>query len=292
VGAAVRLHPLRQIRSDARSKTPHAISRARLNGFRLGRPPALAAGGALPETEPTSDVPCHHRGTFSSAPPTSALGRSRLSTITSFTATARSVRSFARLRAASHHLGTPAAVSRTKSCDPIDARMRIRPRESSLSHPFVTSSFVPPSKGERTAPWLDRAPNAVPAAACDRASRRTQQVIDQRCVRPAFANDTSTTGTHVRSATRCVLRQLARTIRFGWMARFTTPHSLRMRSIRWSSGRVVPVTSTEPSSSDAPVAVLRLPSVRLAPSRGAPPVRMEEEVLREPGRDHLLGGVP
>lgn len=34
-------------------------------------------------------------------------------------------------------------------------------------------------------------------AACGHASRRTQQVIDQRCVRPASANDTTTTGTHV-----------------------------------------------------------------------------------------------
>jgi len=40
--------------------------------------------------------------------------------------------------------------------------MRIRPRESSLSHPFTAASFVPPSQGERAAPWLDRAPNAVP----------------------------------------------------------------------------------------------------------------------------------
>jgi len=49
------------------------------------------------------------------------------------------------------------------SCDLVDARMRIRPRESSLSHPFTAASFLPPSQGEQTAPWLDRAPNAVPA---------------------------------------------------------------------------------------------------------------------------------
>lgn len=49
------------------------------------------------------------------------------------------------------------------SCDLVETRMRIRPRESSLSQPFTAASFVPPSKGERTAPWLDRASNAVPA---------------------------------------------------------------------------------------------------------------------------------
>jgi hypothetical protein len=54
-------------------------------------------------------------------------------------------------------------VSRTMSCDLVETRMRIRPRESSLSHPFAAASFVPPSKGERTAPWLDRACDAVPA---------------------------------------------------------------------------------------------------------------------------------
>jgi len=102
-GAAVRSHPLRAIVSDARSKTPHGFPRS-VEWTRLCRPPALAAGGAFPGRQPTSDVLCRHHGTFSSAPPTSALRRSFvLRRATSFTAAARSVFSSTRLRA----IGSP-----------------------------------------------------------------------------------------------------------------------------------------------------------------------------------------
>jgi hypothetical protein len=103
----------------------------------------------------------------------------------------------ARLRATSHHPRTPSAMSRTMSCDSVETRMRIRPRESSLSRPFASASFVPPHRRVDASYSVARSSlERRSRTACDRTSRRTQQVIDQRCVRPASANDTSTTGTH------------------------------------------------------------------------------------------------
>lgn len=93
----------------------------------------------------------------------------------------------ARLRATSHHPRTPSAVSRTMSCDSVETRMRIRPRESSLSRPFASASFVPPHRRVDASYSVARSsPERRSRTACDRTSRRTQQVIDQRCVRPAF----------------------------------------------------------------------------------------------------------
>jgi len=96
--------------------------------------------------------------------------------------------------------------------------------------------------------------------ACGHASRRTQQVIDQRCVRPASANDTSTTGTHVSFGDLAVSSPCEEPSRC--MARFTTPHALRMQSVQaFRSGRFLPATSTE-------LHPLTLPSPRSA----CPPV--------------------
>jgi hypothetical protein len=89
------------------------------------------------------------------------------------------------------------------SCDLVETRMRIRPRESSLSHPFTASWFVPPSKGERTAPWLDRASNAVPARLAatlhdERNRSSTRDACDQ--LLPTTHRRRAPT---FRSATRC-----------------------------------------------------------------------------------------
>lgn len=110
--------------------------------------------------------------------------------------------------------------------------------------------------------------------------------IDQRCVRPASANDTSTTGTHVSFGDPWVCSPCEEA--HGCMARFTTPHALRMESVpAFRGGRVLPATSTELASSDAPVTALRLPSpgFRL---REETPSHRSEEGLRARGRDHPL----
>lgn len=88
-------------------------------------------------------------------------------------------------------------MSRTMSCDLVETRMRIRPRESSLSHPFIAAWLVAPIVGRPNDSVTRSSLERRSRTACDRTSRRTQQVIDQRCVRPASANDTSTTSTHV-----------------------------------------------------------------------------------------------
>lgn len=108
-------------------------------------------------------------------------------------------------------------------------------------------------------------------AACGHASRRTQQVIDQRCVRPASANDTTTTGTHVSFGDPVLL--LLRAASDAWRV-FTTPHALRVFRFVVRRGRLVPVASTELSPSDAPVTAHRLPS---ALSREEVPLSLEEE---------------
>jgi len=97
--------------------------------------------------EPTSDVPCHRHGTFSSAPPRRSLATAdRLATTRVLHRSDQKRAPPARLRATSHHSRTPSAVSRTMSCDSVETRMRIRPRESSLSRPFASASFVPPHR--------------------------------------------------------------------------------------------------------------------------------------------------
>jgi len=47
---------------------PRAVSRVRLNGYDFADPPRLRLEEPCPEYEPTSDVLCHHHGTFASAP--------------------------------------------------------------------------------------------------------------------------------------------------------------------------------------------------------------------------------
>jgi hypothetical protein len=147
-GAAVRLHPLRQIRSDAPSNPSHGhYPDARLNGFDIADPPRLRLEEPFPEYEPTSDVLCHRHGTFSSAPPRRSLATAdRLATTRVLHRSNQKRAPPARLRATSHHSRTPSAVSRTMSCDSVETRMRIRPRESSLSRPFAPASFVPPHR--------------------------------------------------------------------------------------------------------------------------------------------------
>lgn len=127
--------------------------------------------------EPTSDVLCRHHGTFSSAPYRRArYDAYRLATSSVLHRSGQKRAFSARLRAASHHLRTPSAVSRTMSCDLVETRMRIRPRESSLSHPFTAASCVPPaSKRGATTPWLRSSLERRSRAACDRTSRRTQR---------------------------------------------------------------------------------------------------------------------
>jgi hypothetical protein len=93
--------------------------------------------------EPTSDVLCHHRGTFSPAPTDErACDDCGLATTEVLHRSSQKRAPSARLRATSHHSRTPSAVSRTTSCDFVETRMRIRPRESSLSRPFAPASFV------------------------------------------------------------------------------------------------------------------------------------------------------
>jgi len=132
-----------------RRRTPHIghYPDARLNGFDFADPPRLRLEEPYPEYEPTSDVPCHHRGTISSAPPTRTLATAdRLATTRVLHRSDQKRAPPARLRATSHHSRTPSAVSRTMSCDSVETRMRIRPRESSLSRPFAPASFVPPHR--------------------------------------------------------------------------------------------------------------------------------------------------
>jgi len=158
------------------------------------------------------------------------------------------------------------------SCDSVETRMRIRPRESSLSRPFASASFViPHRRGERATPWLDRAPNAVPTwLAATLHDERNRSSTRDACDRLS-ANDTSTTGTHVsRSA---IHRSYPLSGSCGCMARFTTPHALRMcRSFTlFEAGILLPATSTELASSDAPVTPRRLPSL---------PARLRERGFR------------
>jgi hypothetical protein len=49
-------------------RTPHTVSRARLNGFDFADPSRLRLEEPCPECEPTSDVSCHRHGTRSPAP--------------------------------------------------------------------------------------------------------------------------------------------------------------------------------------------------------------------------------
>lgn len=133
-----------------------------------------------------------------------------------------------RLRVRSRHSETPVVVSRTMSCDLVETRMRIRPRESSLPHPFTASSSSTPIAGfAKTAPRLDRAPFTDPAWVAPTLLDERNQVIDQRCVRPTTANDTSTTGTHVSFGDSMRDHPCGR-LAFECVARFTTPHTLRM----------------------------------------------------------------
>jgi hypothetical protein len=186
--------------------------------------------------EPTSDVLCRRRGTFSSAPPTRSLATAdRLATTRVLHRSDQKRAPPARLRAISHHSRTPSAVSRTMSCDSVETRMRIRPRESSLSRPFASASFVPPHRRVDASYSVARSSlERRSRTACDRTSRRTQQVIDQRCVRPAFCQRHFDYG-HPRFVRRSAGAFLscgtlaspgARSCRC--MARFTTPHALRM----------------------------------------------------------------
>jgi hypothetical protein len=102
----------------------------------------------------------------------------------------------------------------------------------------------PSSQGERNYSVARSSLERRSRVACGPASRRTQQVIDQRCVRPASANDTSTTGTHVSFIDPPVRSPCEESC--GCMARFTTPHALRMKSVRaLRRGRFLPATSTE-----------------------------------------------
>lgn len=107
-------------------------------------------------------------------------------------------------------------------------------------------------------PWLDRAPNAVPVRLAtalhdERNRSSTRDACDW--LLPTTLRLRAPTS---RSAIwRCA--PLARSSRC--MARFTTPHALRMaRFPFFRSGHCPPAASTELSSSDAPVTALRLPS--------------------------------
>jgi hypothetical protein len=171
------------------------------------------------------------------------------------------------------------------SCDLVETRMRIRPRESSLSHPFTASWFVPPSKGERTAPWLDRASNAVPARLAatlhdERNRSSTRDACDQllpttqRLRAPTF-----------RSAIRAWLLRAASD---AWRV-FTTPHTLRVFRFVVRRGRFLPVASTELSPSDAPSPHTACP---LRSRERRPPFPWKRRSLRAHGRDHLLAHVP
>jgi len=117
---------------------------------------------------------------------------------------------------------------------------------------------TPHRRGERTSPWLDRASNAVPVRLAtvlhdERNRSSTRDACDQ-----LSANDTSTTGTHASFGDPGDARS------HGCMARFTTPHALRMcRFSAFRRGRFLPATSTELASSDAPVTALRLSSFAL-----------------------------
>jgi len=165
------------------------------------------------------------------------------------------------------------------SCDLVETRMRIRPRESSLSHPFAAASFVPPSKGERTTPWLDRACDAVP-------TRLAATLHDERTGHRPEMRATSFLPT--------TLRRRAPTFSFGdpavfalasnppdaWRV-FTTPHALRTEPVpAFRSGRSLPATSTDCASSDAPVTALRLSSSSLwaLPEETPLPASGNEEV--------------
>lgn len=170
------------------------------------------------------------------------------------------------------------------SCDLVETRMRIRPRESSLSRPFTASSFVPPSKGERTAPWLDRASYAVPA----RLAATLHDERNRTSTRDACDQLLPTTHRRRVPTFRSATRGSSLAGRFGCVARFhDAPHA--------SGGSVPFVTAgvvfpwRRPSSHP-----LTLPSPRSAcPLRfreRRPPFRFREEAPasarpRPPSRD-------
>jgi len=259
--------------------------------LRRRRPPALAAGGALPENKPTSDVLCRRRSTHSSAPPRNTLAR--LSSCDEIRASPRRPEACARcsVRATHHHFRTPVTVSLTSSCELDETQLRIRPRKSSCLTPVRRAPFVhPPSRGGQSSCVTRSSLERRSRVACGYASRRTQQVIDQRCVRPATANDTSTTGTHASFGDRPLRSPPVRTRAcFRCMARFTTPHALRVSRFQ-RLGRCLPATSNTSDPSDAPVITLRLPLSLPKQWGGRAPLPMvwERRHLRGRDQDHLI----
>jgi hypothetical protein len=173
-------------------------------------------------------------------------------------------------------------VSRTMSCDSVETRMRIRPRESSLSLPFAAASVVPLIAGVKRLNTVARSSlERRSRTACDRTSRRTQQVIDQRCVRPAFCQRHFDYG-HPRFVRRFAGAVPLRGPANAWrVSRRPTHFGCVDRAFR--GGRSLPATWTELTSSDAPVTALRLSS-RLhacayrafAPRKETPAHRSEE----------------
>lgn len=257
--------------------------------LRLCRPPALAAGGALPgnANRPlTSSVATTARSRQLHTDER-ATTRDRLATGCVLHRSGQKRAFSARLRATSHHLRTPSAVSRTMSCDLVETRMRIRPRESSLSHPFTAASCVPPaSKRGATAPWLRSSLERRSRAACDRTSRRTQRTS----TRDACDQLLPTTLRRRAPTSRSVIpgcAPLARRPTDAWRASRRPTHFGWSRFRLFEAGVFFP--RRRPSSHP-----LTLPSPRSAyPSLG---FRLPEETppptgregLRARGRDHPL----
>jgi hypothetical protein len=186
------------------------------------------------------------------------------------------------------------------SCDSVETRMRIRPRESSLSRPFAAASSSPLIAGVSDSSVARSSPERRSRMACGHASRRTQQVIDQRCVRPAFCQRHFDYG-HPRSRSvicrRCpelvLLRAPDGSCRC--MARFTTPHALRMcRPLILFSRRAFffprrrpsfhPLTLPSPRAA-YPLYLLACASAAFAFER-RPPLTGVRRRLRARGRDH------
>jgi len=179
------------------------------------------------------------------------------------------------------------------SCDSVETRMRIRPRESSLSRPFASASFaIPHRRGEASYSVARSSPERRSRTACDRTSRRTQQVLDQRCVRPAFCQrhfdyghprfDRRSTGALPLPGPADAWRVSRRPTHFGCVG-------LSLFSRR---AFLLPATSTELASSDAPVTTHRLSPGLHACACAAfaywrrPPLTEVRRRLRACGRDH------